>query len=148
MDKKEELRKSVRENYARIARESASCCCRSTSAEDISRSIGYSDEELKSVPEDANLGLGCGNPVALASLKEGEIVLDLGAGAGFDAFLAANRVGSSGRVIGVDMTPDMVSKARVNASNCSFKGAAQRHKAVRCRLCRLCRRSADEGRLS
>jgi len=121
MDKKEELRKSVRENYAQIARESASCCCRSTSAEDISRSIGYSDEELKSVPEDANLGLGCGNPVALASLKEGEIVLDLGAGAGFDAFLAANRVGSSGRVIGVDMTPDMVSKARVNASSGGYE---------------------------
>lgn len=121
MDKKEELRKSVRENYARIARESASCCCRSTSAEDISRSIGYSDEDIKSAPEDANLGLGCGNPVALASLKEGEVVLDLGAGAGFDAFLAANRVGDSGSVIGVDMTPDMVSKARANASNGGYE---------------------------
>lgn len=118
---KEELKKSVRENYARIARESASCCCRSTTAEDISRSIGYSDEDIKSAPEDANLGLGCGNPVALASLKEGEVVLDLGAGAGFDAFLAANRVGKSGRVIGVDMTPDMVSKARANALNGGYE---------------------------
>jgi arsenite methyltransferase len=121
MNKDEELRKSVRENYARIARESASCCCRSTSAEDISKSIGYSDEDIESVPEDANLGLGCGNPVALASLKEGEIVLDLGAGAGFDVFLAANKVGNSGRVIGVDMTPDMVGKARANALNGGYE---------------------------
>lgn len=120
MDKKEELRKSVRENYARIARESA-CCCSSTKAEDISKSIGYSDEDIKSAPEDANLGLGCGNPVALASLKEGEVVLDLGAGAGFDSFLAANKVGKSGRVIGVDMTPDMVSKARANASSGGYE---------------------------
>ena len=121
MNKDEELRKSVRENYAKIARESASCCCRSTNAEDISKSIGYSDEELESVPEDANLGLGCGNPVALASLKEGETVLDLGAGAGFDVFLAANRVGNSGRVIGVDMTPEMVGKARANALNGGYE---------------------------
>jgi len=119
--KKEEVRKSVRENYAKIARESASCCCGSTKAEDISKSIGYSDEELESVPEDANLGLGCGNPVALASLKEGETVLDLGAGAGFDVFLAANRVGNSGRVIGVDMTPEMVGKARANALNGGYE---------------------------
>lgn len=121
MNKEEEIRKSVRENYARIARESKSCCCQSTQAEDISKSIGYSDEELESVPEDANLGLGCGNPVALASLKEGEIVLDLGAGAGFDVFLAANRVGNSGRVIGVDMTPEMVGKARANALNGGYE---------------------------
>ncbi len=119
--KKEEIRKSVRENYARIARENKSCCCRSTKAEDISKSIGYSDEELESVPEDANLGLGCGNPVALASLKEGETVLDLGAGAGFDVFLAANKVGNSGRVIGVDMTPEMVGKARANALNDGYE---------------------------
>ena len=119
--KEEEIKKSVRENYAKIARESTSCCCRSTSAEDISKSIGYSDEELESVPEDANLGLGCGNPVALASLKEGETVLDLGAGAGFDVFLAANRVGNSGRVIGVDMTPEMVGKARANALNGGYE---------------------------
>jgi SAM-dependent methyltransferase len=83
--------------------------------EKISRGIGYSPEEMQAVPEGANLGLGCGNPVALASLKEGETVLDLGSGAGFDAFLASRSVGNSGRVIGVDMTPEMVDKARGNA---------------------------------
>jgi arsenite methyltransferase len=73
--------------------------------------IGYSTDDIQTAPEGANLGLGCGNPIALASLKEGETVLDLGAGAGFDCFLAAKRVGESGRVIGVDMTPEMVEKA-------------------------------------
>jgi arsenite methyltransferase len=121
MDDKEKLRQSVLENYARIARESKACCCGSNQAEDISRSVGYSDEDLQAAPGDANLGLGCGNPVALASLKEGEVVLDLGAGAGFDAFLAANRVGESGCVIGVDMTPDMVAKARANARNGGYQ---------------------------
>jgi SAM-dependent methyltransferase len=122
-----EIKKSVREGYAKIAREGGSCCdkrntscCNNTqSAPDISKSIGYSDEELAAVPEGANLGLGCGNPVALASLREGETVLDLGSGAGFDCFLAANKVGKSGRVIGVDMTPEMIEKARENA----IKGA-------------------------
>lgn len=120
--KKEEVKKVVREGYARVATSERSCCapsksgCGTTSvAEDISKKIGYTDEELKSVPEGANLGLGCGNPVALASLKEGEIVLDLGSGAGFDCLLAANKVGKTGRVIGVDMTPEMVEKARENA---------------------------------
>jgi SAM-dependent methyltransferase len=84
-------------------------------AQDISKSIGYTEEELKAVPEGANLGLGCGNPVALASLREGEIVLDLGSGAGFDCFLVANRVGETGKVIGVDMTPEMLERARKNA---------------------------------
>jgi ubiquinone/menaquinone biosynthesis C-methylase UbiE len=77
--------------------------------------IGYSEDEMTAVPEGANLGLGCGNPTAMASLKEGETVLDLGAGAGFDCFLAANKVGKKGKVIGVDMTPEMVDKARANA---------------------------------
>jgi ubiquinone/menaquinone biosynthesis C-methylase UbiE len=77
--------------------------------------MGYTDEDLKSVPEGANLGLGCGNPIALASLREGETVLDLGSGAGFDCFLAAHRVGKTGKVIGVDMTPEMLDKARENA---------------------------------
>ena len=119
---KEEIRKVVRKGYAKIAKQDSSCCtpgkscCGSTDlAQDISRNIGYTEEELKAVPEGANLGLGCGNPVALASLKEGETVLDLGSGAGFDCFLAASRVGSGGRVIGVDMTPEMVEKARSNA---------------------------------
>lgn len=120
--KEEEIKKVVREGYAEIAKSGSSCCtpvssCCSqpTLAEDISKKIGYSDKELISVPEGANLGLGCGNPVALASLKQGETVLDLGSGAGFDAFLAANRVGKKGKVIGVDMTPEMIDKARANA---------------------------------
>lgn len=119
---KEEIRKVVRKGYGKIAKQDSSCCapgktcCGSTDlAQDISKNIGYTEEELKTVPEGANLGLGCGNPVALASLKEGETVLDLGSGAGFDCFLAAGRVGGSGRVIGVDMTPEMVEKARGNA---------------------------------
>jgi len=121
--KEEETRKVVREGYARIAKESSSCCAPANSccgntdlAQDISRSIGYSEQELGAVPEGSNLGLGCGNPVALASLREGDMVLDLGSGAGFDCFLAANRVGKEGRVIGVDMTPEMIEKARENAS--------------------------------
>jgi ubiquinone/menaquinone biosynthesis C-methylase UbiE len=84
-------------------------------AREISKGVGYSDQDLASVPEGANLGLGCGNPVALASLSEGEVVLDLGSGAGFDCFLAASRVGKQGRVIGVDMTWEMIEKARENA---------------------------------
>ncbi len=115
------IRKLVRERYAGIARQGGSCCDTSAScgctgtAEAVGRRVGYSAEELRSAPEGANLGLGCGNPVALASLKEGETVLDLGAGGGFDCFLAARAVGPSGRVIGVDMTPEMVEKARENA---------------------------------
>jgi SAM-dependent methyltransferase len=121
--KEEKVKKMVREGYAKIAKKEKSCssvqtsCCSNTAdlSEDISRRIGYSEEEIGSVPEGANLGLGCGNPVALASLKKGQTVLDLGSGGGFDCFLAANRVGKSGRVIGVDMTPEMLDKARENA---------------------------------
>jgi arsenite methyltransferase len=87
----------------------------------ISQAIGYSAEDLQSIPEGANLGLGCGNPVALASLKPGEVVIDLGAGAGLDAFLAANKVGKTGKVIGVDMTPDMIERARENARREKYK---------------------------
>jgi len=123
-----DIRKVVREGYAEIARKYNSCCAPSNlcciqpaQAEDISKKIGYSEAEMASVPEGANLGLGCGNPVVLASLKEGETVLDLGSGAGFDAFLAANRVGDSGRVIGVDMTPEMIVKARANAEKGEYK---------------------------
>jgi SAM-dependent methyltransferase len=116
-----EIKKKVREGYARIAMKKTSCCaptsscCGGSLPETISKSIGYSEAELDSVPDGANLGLGCGNPVALASLKEGETVLDLGSGAGFDCFLAANKVGKTGRVIGVDMTLEMLDKARQNA---------------------------------
>jgi len=120
--REEDTKKVVREGYAKIAKQGSSCCgpvsscCGSTDlAQSISKNIGYTEEELKAVPEGANLGLGCGNPVALASLREGETVLDLGAGAGFDCFLAANKVGEKGRVIGVDMTPEMIEKARENA---------------------------------
>ena len=113
--KESEIKKAVREGYAQIAKRGSSCCGQPTPAEDISKKIGYTEEELGSAPQGANLGLGCGNPVALASLKEGETVLDLGAGAGFDAFLAAKKVGAKGRVIGVDMTPEMIDKARGNA---------------------------------
>jgi SAM-dependent methyltransferase len=120
--RKEQIKKVVRDGYAKIAKQDSPCClpvnscCGSTNlAQNISKSIGYTDEELKAVPEGANLGLGCGNPVALASLREGETVLDLGSGAGFDCFLAADKVGKSGRVIGVDMTPEMIDKARENA---------------------------------
>ena len=112
----------VRERYSQIAKQNSSCCAQSESccgtpdmAETIGKSIGYKEEELRSVPENANLGLGCGNPVALASLRKGETVLDLGAGAGFDCFLAAKKVGDKGKVIGVDMTPEMVTKAKDNA---------------------------------
>jgi len=118
-----EIKKSVRENYAAVAKQGASCCkpaksskssCCSPS-ETASKSVGYTDEDINSVPDGANLGLGCGNPVALASLKEGETVLDLGSGAGFDCFLASQRVGPKGKVIGVDMTPEMLDRARENA---------------------------------
>jgi len=119
--KKEEIREIVREGYAEIAQKGSSCCSQPALAEDISRKIGYSDEELGSVPQGANLGLGCGNPVALASLAEGETVLDLGSGAGFDSFLAANKVGLSGKIIGVDMTPEMIDKARANAQEGGYK---------------------------
>ena len=89
--------------------------CGSSTAQATSRAKGYTDEELGSIPDGANLGLGCGNPIALASLKEGEVILDLGSGGGIDCFLAANAVGKSGSVIGVDVTPEMVEKARENA---------------------------------
>ena len=125
--KKEEVKKVVREAYAKIAKKDGSCCpsaspcCGSADLrEEVSKKIGYKDEELTSVPEGANLSLGCGNPIALASLREGETVLDLGSGAGFDCFLAANKVGKKGKVIGVDMTPEMIEKARGNAQKGNY----------------------------
>ncbi len=126
-NKSDEMKKIVKEGYAKIATQGISCCsssscCGNTGlAKDISKSVGYSDEEINIVPEGANLGLGCGNPVAIASLKEGDVVLDLGSGAGFDAFLAAQKVGERGRVIGVDMTPEMLEKARANAQKGNYK---------------------------
>ena len=119
--KSKEIKKAVKTGYARVAKQECSCCgptntCGpSGSAGTISRQIGYTDEELQAVPVGANLGLGCGNPVALALLKQGETVLDLGSGPGLDCFLAAQKVGATGRVIGVDMTPEMIKKAKANA---------------------------------
>ena len=110
----EEKRTEVRKEYARIAAKQGSCCGGSNKAKS-SLKMGYTEEDLHSVPESANMGLGCGNPLALASLKEGEIVIDLGSGGGFDCFLAAKKVGDKGRVIGVDMTPEMIDKARENS---------------------------------
>jgi arsenite methyltransferase len=112
---KEQTKKIVREGYAKVAMRGGSCCGTADTAQQISRKIGYSEEELKTVPEGANLGLGCGNPLALASLKEGETVLDLGSGPGLDCFLAAAAVGKNGKVIGVDMTAEMIERARQSA---------------------------------
>jgi len=127
MSEKEAIRKSVREGYAQIALQGSSCCGSGVSccggsdlATEIGRKIGYGDEELAAVPEGANLGLGCGNPLALAALQGGETVVDLGSGAGFDCFLASRLVGAAGRVIGVDMTPAMLDKARENARKGGF----------------------------
>jgi len=119
--KEEKVKKVVRDRYAKVAKTSGSCCaspvscCSAPTSEQVSKMIGYSEEEMNSVPGGANLGLGCGNPTALASIKEGETILDLGSGAGFDCFLAAKKVGRQGKVIGVDMTPEMLDKARSNA---------------------------------
>jgi SAM-dependent methyltransferase len=115
-----DVRKAVREAYGTIARKGGSCCgnsscCASPTAEAVASKVGYSGEELGGLPDGANMGLSCGNPTAIASLKEGETVLDLGAGGGFDVFIGARKVGPSGRAIGVDMTPEMVEKARRNA---------------------------------
>jgi len=126
-NKSDQIKKIVRDGYAKIATQSVSCCpssscCGKASlAKDISKSVGYSNEEINIVPEGANLGLGCGNPVAIASLTEGDVVLDLGSGAGFDAFLASPKVGKTGRVIGVDMTPEMIEKANANARKGNYK---------------------------
>jgi arsenite methyltransferase len=116
--KDDEIRKSVRENYAKRATSCKSGCggtCCSEGASPVSQAIGYSADELRSIPQGADLGLGCGHPTALASLKTGEVVLDLGSGAGIDCFLAIDKVGETGRAIGVDMTPEMIERARENA---------------------------------
>ncbi len=124
-DKDTEIKKHVRDRYARAAKAGSSCCGPSASpccsgqsdpgGDEASQRVGYSAEELAAVPKDSNLGLGCGNPTALAGLKPGETVLDLGSGGGIDCFLAAQKVGPAGRVIGVDMTPEMIDRARGNA---------------------------------
>lgn len=138
-EKKESVRRAVRQHYGEIAEVAGTTCCspspdttESTFAsgccggpgtertDEIALKIGYSPEDIAAVPDGSNLGLGCGNPIAIASLKAGEAVLDLGSGAGFDCFLAAQRVGPTGKVIGIDMTPEMIAKARVNAEKNGF----------------------------
>ena len=122
MDEKR-IREGVREGYARIAREDrdtsgccgGSSCCAPRDVNAFAEKIGYSKEDLTGLPDGANLGLSCGNPTALAELRPGEVVLDLGSGGGFDVLIAARRVGPRGRAIGVDMTPEMVERARRNA---------------------------------
>lgn len=120
-DEKEAIRNAVRDGYAKIARREGSCCsdtscCGSGGGNDVARAVGYTEAELVGLPEGANMGLSCGNPTALASLRPGEIVLDLGSGGGFDVFIAGQKVGLQGRAIGVDMTPDMLGKARRNTA--------------------------------
>jgi SAM-dependent methyltransferase len=113
------VRSAVRERYGKIAKGSSegaeAVCCAPLCADDVSQALGYSSDELADLPEGANLGLGCGNPQRIAELKPGETVLDLGSGGGVDCFLAARQVGPGGLVIGVDITPEMVTKARENA---------------------------------
>ncbi len=130
--KSDAIRQNVRQSYAKVAEasDSGGCCGEASSccgvSQDlqinalISSRLGYSQQELLSVPQGADMGLGCGNPRAIASLRHGEVVLDLGSGGGVDAFLAAREVGDSGRVIGIDMTPEMLSKARRNAEQGQF----------------------------
>lgn len=122
----EEIKKAVRDRYAKIVVKAGSCCpgsgsCGGGSLEKAGKGIGYSIEDLRSVPEGSNLGLGCGNPVALASLREKDIVVDLGSGAGFDCFLASKKVGEGGKVIGIDMTSEMLEKARKNAREGGYR---------------------------
>ncbi len=126
----EAIRKRVRERYSRVARQEGSSCCQAASCCGSSsccgdsvpqaERLGYTAEELRAAPAKANLFLGCGNPSAIAALKAGETVLDLGSGGGLDCFLAARQVGDSGRVIGVDMTPEMVAAARANAAQAGY----------------------------
>ncbi|WP_445474619.1 arsenite methyltransferase [Methanococcoides methylutens] len=124
-----EIKKIVREGYAEVAKKGFCCCspspvnscCGPIDPEAISKQMGYTEEQIKGIPEEANLGLGCGNPVALASLKEGETVLDLGSGVGIDCFLAAAKVGKTGKVIGVDMTPEMIERGKRNAENSDYQ---------------------------
>ncbi len=120
MKKPEEIKKIVKDKYKEIAVSNSGCGCNCKGSQDISKEIGYSDKDLM-IGEGANLGLGCGNPVAISKIKKGDVVLDLGCGAGFDSFLAANKVGINGKVIGVDMTEEMIERARINAEKLGIK---------------------------
>ena len=126
-EKQDDIRDRVREHYAAVATKAIVCTCGDpccsplAKAQDVSAKIGYTPEEMGAAPEGANMGLGCGNPQAIANLKPGETVVDLGSGGGFDCFLAAKQVGERGRVIGIDMTAKMVKKASVNARNSVYR---------------------------
>jgi arsenite methyltransferase len=124
MKGEKEIKKFVKDRYGEIASKGDSCCPSCSCPADLAqqaKSMGYSEEEIKSLPEGAVMGLGCGNPTALAELKEGETVLDLGSGGGLDVFLAAQKVGQKGRVVGVDMTAAMIEKARENARKANYE---------------------------
>lgn len=123
LQEEQAVRETVRGGYAKIAEETSAggcspgvSCCGSHDADKLARELGYSVDELQALPDGANMGLSCGNPAALAVLKPGEVVLDLGSGGGFDIFIAGRKVGASGRAIGVDMTPEMLAKARCNVA--------------------------------
>lgn len=125
--KEDEIKEIVKDRYSKIAKKeesSCSCCGTGDPFEDAQKQLeamGYTEEEIKSIPPEAVFGLGCGNPTALAEISPGETVLDLGSGGGIDVFLASQKVGPNGKVIGVDMTPEMLEKAEKNASDCNFK---------------------------
>lgn len=126
MPTNDEIRDSVRRHYRSAVRQQQPCCSPGANTMKAALQLGYDEQSVKAVPEESNLGLGCGNPTAIANLKPGEVVLDLGSGAGFDCFLAAQHVSPAGKVIGVDMTPEMIAKARenarkVNANNIEFR---------------------------
>lgn len=126
MDDKK-IKSIVKENYSKIATsKKCGCGCGCSDAEQISKSLGYSNEEINNVPE-ANLGLGCGNPTALGTIKNGDVVLDLGSGAGFDVFLAAKKVGNNGKVIGIDFSEEMIKKAENNAKKYNYKNTEFRY---------------------
>ena len=134
--KADEMRTLVREHYGDVAKSGGSCAPACCGPAGNAQTLGYTDDDSRAVPEGADLGLGCGNPTAMAAIREGETVLDLGSGAGFDCFLAARQVGPSGRVIGVDMTADMIAKARENArkvraENVEFRLGEIEHLPVR-----------------
>ena len=120
---KNKVKEYVKKRYGQIAQGEQSCGsgCGCTSSTDLAMKLGYSKDNLENIPEASNMGLGCGNPTALATLKEGETVLDLGSGGGIDAFLAAIKVGETGNVIGVDMTEEMIQKAKSAAINFGYK---------------------------
>ena len=124
MRREKDIKRFMKKQYAKVARKGDSCCSSDfgpSNPIEQAKAIGYSQQEIRSVPEEAVMGMGCANPIALAELKDGETVLDLGCGGGFDAFLAAHKVGQKGKVIGIDMTPEMIKKAAENAVKGNYR---------------------------